>query len=173
MVTIMNSRFILCFICLVCAGALGAAYIGEHLYNLKPCMLCYYQRYLFMLILFIGALGYLMTKERQRIAMIYLSGAFFMINAGVAVYQVLVEKKWVTLPQVCKNTKLATTSFANFKESLISKGTLPPCDQVSWELFGISMAGYNALFTLLLGMSCLFMASLLLLKLRMTNNKDV
>jgi disulfide bond formation protein DsbB len=28
-----------------------------------------------------------------------------------------------------------------------------PCDKVAWSLFGISMAGYNALFSLLFGLA--------------------
>ena len=32
-----------------------------------------------------------------------------------------------------------------------------PCDEIPWELFGISMAGYNFLFSLALGVTVLWM----------------
>ncbi len=33
----------------------------------------------------------------------------------------------------------------------LSAGARPSCDEVEWRLFGVSLAGYNALFSLVLG----------------------
>jgi disulfide bond formation protein DsbB len=33
---------------------------------------------------------------------------------------------------------------------LLDQPAAPPCDQVQWSLFGISMAGYNMLYAALL-----------------------
>lgn len=161
--TIFNPRFTLVIIILICVGSLGAAYIGEQFFDLKPCVLCLYQRYAYMAILVIAFVGACLPQPRQQISMIFASAVLFFVNFGIATYQVLVEKKILTLPGVCKGIDIDTLNqtFAQFKNSLSQAGTHIPCDIVAWDLFGISMAGYNALFTLLSALVCLTLGMLL------------
>ena len=78
----------------------------------------------------------------------------FAINCFFAVYQVFVEQKWITQPSLCKGVEIDTLNqtFEQFEAQLKQMGNHVPCDQIPWELFGISMAGYNALFTFALSM---------------------
>jgi disulfide bond formation protein DsbB len=159
-----NARFILLLLCIACLGALSVAYIGEYFYNLRPCMLCYYQRYGFMVATFVAATGSCLTLSRHQIYALYATGMALLVTFSIAVYQVLVEKHLIAVPQLCKGTHITATSFQDFKQGFTTQPALPPCDQVPWELFGISLAGYTAFFTLLLAMICFLMATLLLLK---------
>lgn len=154
-------RFFLLFIAFLALGALGAAYIGEYFFDLKPCILCLYQRYIFMGTALVALLGLCLPSARKQILMIFISAGLFFMNFGIATYQVLVEKKVLTLPALCRGIEINTKgqTFAQFQASLAQAKEHVPCDQIAFELFGISMAGYNALFTLLLGFACLVIAT--------------
>jgi disulfide bond formation protein DsbB len=70
------------------------------------------------------------------------------IGAGIAIFHVGVEQHWWVGTAEC-----GVTETANSIEALKAKilGTAPVrCDEVAWSLFGISMAGYNALVSLAL-----------------------
>jgi len=153
-------RFFLFLIAFISVSALGAAYVGEHFFDLKPCVLCLYQRYIFMVTVGAALLGTCLPSARRQISMIFLSAGLFFANFGTATYQVLVEKKIVQLPALCRGIEINTQNqtFAQFQASLAKAGNHIPCDQISFELFGISMAGYNALFTLLSAFACLVIA---------------
>tara|TARA_R110002095_G_scaffold118145_2_gene102999 strand:+ start:1574 stop:2119 length:546 start_codon:yes stop_codon:yes gene_type:complete len=156
-------RFFLFLIAFISIGALGAAYIGEYFFELKPCVLCLYQRYAFMITTFAALLGTCLPTVKKQISMIFISAGLFFANFGLATYQVLVEKKILTLPAVCRGIDIDTQNqtFSQFQASLSKAGNHIPCDQISFELFGISMAGYNALFTLLSAFACLVIAVML------------
>jgi len=153
-------RFFLFLIAFISLGSLGAAYIGEYFFELKPCVLCLYQRYIFMITAAAALLGTCLPSSRKQISMIFISAGLFFANFGTAAYQVLVEKKILELPALCRGIEIKTQNqtFAQFQASLAKAGNHIPCDQISFELFGISMAGYNALFTLLSAFACLVIA---------------
>ncbi len=136
----------------IALGALGAALVGEYFYNLKPCILCWYQRYAYMAALAISVAGFipfLACFHRYIITLLTLS---YGTNAFFAIYQVLVEKKIITLPSLCTGIEIDTLnkSFEDFQKSLQKAADHVPCDQIPWEMFSISMAGYNAFFTLMM-----------------------
>ena len=148
----------------VSSGALGAGYIAEYGFGLKPCALCWYQRYAYMASAFISLIltGLFYKRFNQKKAMSHLINIMglmtlffaFAINCFFAVYQVFVEQKWITQPSLCKGVEIDTLNqtFEQFEAQLKQMGNHVPCDQIPWELFGISMAGYNALFTFALSM---------------------
>lgn len=160
--TLFTPRLFLLAIALLSAGALGAAYIGEIVFGLKPCVLCLYQRYAYMTTIGLGLIGACLPQARHQITALYITALGFMANFGIATYQVLVEKKILSPPGVCKGIEIDTLNqtFAQFKASLSNAGNHVPCDVVAWDLFGISMAGYNALFTLLCALAILATATL-------------
>ena len=159
-----NSRFTLGLLCMACVAALGLAYSGEYFYTLRPCMLCYYQRYGFMITALVAGAGYFIHNQRHRIYMLFATGTTLVGTFSIAVYQVLVEKHLVAVPQLCKGAKILGASFQEFKQGFTAQQALPPCDQIAWEMFGISLAGYTAFFTLVLAMVCFLVATLLLLE---------
>ena len=160
--TCFTPRFVLLMMAILSAGSLGAAYIGEIYFELKPCVLCLYQRYAYMSTIALGGLGACLLQVRHQIAALYMGALGFLANFGIATYQVLVEKKILNPPGVCKGIEIDTLNqtFAQFKASLATAGNHVPCDIVAFDLFGISMAGYNGLFTLLCTLAILAIATL-------------
>ncbi len=132
--------------------ALVAGFVAEHGFDLKPCVLCWYQRYAYMAAVISGGLGCIMIKHKkfQSFALVPLALSYA-ANAFIAIYQVLVEQKVIQQPSLCKGVEIVTLnqSFEQFQRQLQAAGEHVPCDQIPWELFGISMAGYNAMLTML------------------------
>lgn len=128
----------------ICAALLIGAYGLEYLYDILPCFLCMLQRYVFFGTIGIIILGLIFN---HRFFMLLVALGFF-INTGLAFYQVGIEHHIFQLPSVCK-AELASGTLEELKTQLLQKPVIP-CDQVQWELFGISLAGYNGIVSFLL-----------------------
>ena len=71
----------------------------------------------------------------------------FQVGTGVAAYNAGVEWKWWPGPASCTGGGHVD---ANQLRAFMNGAKLsePQCDQAAWTLFGLSMAGYNALVSL-------------------------
>lgn len=144
---ILTPRFVLAVALGFSLASLAAAYGAEHLFGIKPCVLCYYQRYLHFAAVSIAILALL--SQRYTIGIFAVAGTY-LSTAGLAFYQVLVEQKIVPLPKVCQVPTLNYGNFEQLKQQMMHTNHIT-CDQIPWSLFGISLAGYSALFTLTAG----------------------
>lgn len=126
--------------------ALGAAYLFEYVFGLKPCTLCVYQRYAYMGMIVLSAPVYALRKENHTKLLKGTIG-LTLLNGCIAAYQVMVEQGIVETAAFCPSNKLSNSSLEALKESLKAH-TIIPCNEVTFSLFDISMAGYNALFCL-------------------------
>ncbi len=135
----------------LCLGALGAAFVAEYAFDLKPCALCQYQRVCYAVTAAVLILQWRIGKTQWWLPILAAVAVLFIFNAGIALYQVLVELHWVPAPASCaKATLSAGEGFDAFRQGLMTQPVVP-CDQVAWSFLGISMAGYNALFCLSVG----------------------
>ena len=74
----------------------------------------------------------------------------YFISVGYSGYHAGVEQKWWEGPDSCTlQTNSGEQSAAQFFEQLQGVA-FTRCDEIPWELFGISMAGYNFLISLVL-----------------------
>ncbi|SIT14998.1 disulfide bond formation protein B [Insolitispirillum peregrinum] len=145
-----QSRPLFMAIALSCAMALTAALIGEKVYGLRPCLLCLYERVPYVVA---GMVSLLLiaapTSARLRWLGIGLVLLAFLANLGLGVFHVGVESHWWASPACTAETSAAPTSLADMQAAL-TQPPPPPCDEVQWRLFGISLAGYNTLYNLVL-----------------------
>ena len=128
------------------AAALAAAFYAQYVGGLEPCPLCVYQRYPYGLTIALGALA-LATVGRGRWPAVFigLAGAVFAAGAGLAFYHTGVEQGWFEGLAACAGAETPAT-LDELRAQLL--GAAPPrCDQVPWSLFGISIAGYNVLYS--------------------------
>lgn len=138
---------------LYAASSLIFAYIAEHRWNVLPCSLCYYYRYLlffWILLLFLSFFYYRFKK----IALFFMP---FLICFSL--YQVGVEYKWWTSPESCskkitsQREQLKLTpqeKIARLREDLLNASPVP-CDEIRWKLWGLSANLWN-----LIALLCLF-----------------
>lgn len=129
-------------------AALVAAYGAEYGFNLRPCILCFYQRYVFYVILAVALFLFLKASSLsspKRLGGLGLLVALFVGNTGIATYQVLVEQHIVAAPKVCRAGRADT--LEGLRKQIKQEAPVP-CDKVPWSLFGISIAGFSLLYSL-------------------------
>lgn len=125
------------------AALLGGAYTFEY-FGYPPCTMCYWQRWPHMAAIAIGVLALIIPAR----ILGYLGALAALATAAVGIYHTGVERKWWEGPTSCTgNGGLDNLAGADL---LSTDGPrLVMCDQVSWELFTISMASWNAVFSLI------------------------
>jgi disulfide bond formation protein DsbB len=120
-------------------GAWAFEFIG----GLPPCKLCYYQRYPHWVAAGFGALSLLSGT----IALAYIAALGAATSGVIAVFHSGVERGWWEGPSTCTSgdvTQMSTDDLFN----QIMNAPLVRCDDIPWQLFGLSMANYNALLSL-------------------------
>ncbi len=138
------SRKFLIFATLGSLSLLLGAFAFQHLGGLPPCKMCIWQRWPHLAAIIIGALA--IGFDKPRLALL---GALAALTTGlIGFYHVGVEQKWWDGPNSC-------TSSGNLglsPEDLLDKIMAAPvvrCDEIPWDLFGISMAGWNGILSLI------------------------
>lgn len=144
-----RGRLIAALVLVASVLSLATALIGEHVFGLEPCILCLYERIPYAVAgVLAGAALFLVRRNRWRSLLLGVAAGVFAIGAALAVYHVGVEEHWWGSIAACGG-ELATGAEGEDLRYL-SAADLKPCDQVDWRLFGLSLAGYNALFSLTL-----------------------
>lgn len=130
------------------AGAYGFEYIG----GLFPCDLCWPQRYAHMAVIVFASFAFYFRKsDRVKWLRFKLLTLFsYAISAGYSGYHAGVEQKWWEGPDSCTLTTDTSEMSAEAFFEQLQGAAIIRCDEIPWEMFGISMAGYNFLISLTL-----------------------
>lgn len=124
-------------------GAWGFQYIGE----MAPCKLCFYQRYPHWAAAAIGLL-ILMTGKR---VLCWLGGLAALTTSAIGIYHSGVERKLWEGPASCSGGDIAGMSTEDLMAQIMS-APLVRCDEIPWEMFGVTMANLNAVGSLVVGL---------------------
>lgn len=132
---------------LLCGAAsavlLLVAFGFEHLGGLAPCKLCLWQRWPHGAVILFSLLGLLGLRPNFALSLIALSAVS---TAAIAGYHVGVEQHLWAGPASCSSA-LSSGSAADLVDSLLATPVVR-CDEVAWSFAGLSMAGWNMLFSL-------------------------
>ena len=132
-------------------AVLGAAYIFQHGFGYQPCQLCLYQRLPWWIAIALGCGAFMARNNLPGLSrmLLILLGLTVLTGAGVAGYHAGVEWKWWPGPSGCSG-EISYNTIEELKAALLAT---PPvrCDETPWSLFGRSMAGYNFLLSLAVG----------------------
>jgi disulfide bond formation protein DsbB len=128
------------------AGALGSQYIG----GLYPCEMCHWQRWPHEAAIGLSILAFFL-KPPARIIFVVLAAVSILLSGGIGVFHAGVEYGWWEGLTACTNTA-ASGSLSD-----ILKAPMIRCDVPQWTLWGISLAGFNALFSIAGGVAILAM----------------
>jgi disulfide bond formation protein DsbB len=123
------------------ALALASQYIG----HLKPCHLCIWQRIPYFIILVFSIIAIAKSNIKIFLTTTIITIHAFLIDAGIAVYHVGVEKHW-WVNSDCSST-LNMSSFEALRTSILNTPAVA-CDQVQFEFLGVSMAGWNFVYAI-------------------------
>lgn len=127
----------------VSVALLGGAYIFEAM-GYPPCTMCYWQRWPHMAAIGIGVLALIIPAR----ILGYLGALAALTTAAIGVYHTGVERKFWEGPSTCTGGG-ALDGLSGGDLLSLDGPRLIMCDQVSWELFTLSMASWNAIFSLL------------------------
>jgi disulfide bond formation protein DsbB len=132
------------------AATLATAYASQYLGGLEPCQLCLYQRWPWWAVLAIAGVGlWPRFGHRFRRTLTGLCGAILLAGAALAFFHAGVEQGWWEGLASCGGGSVPG-SLAEMQKMM--NQPIVRCDQPAWTLFGISMAGYNGLVSLLAGL---------------------
>jgi len=122
----------------VLLGAFGFQYIG----GLAPCEMCLWQRWPHAAAVVLGGAG-LGTGA----ALVPVLGGLAALTTGaIGVYHTGVERDWWEGPNSCTGASDALSSLSG--ADLLNFDATPAvvmCDEVAWQMLGLSMASWNAL----------------------------
>jgi disulfide bond formation protein DsbB len=150
-----DPRRALSAIALLTAGPLlllAGAWHFELNLGLLPCKLCLQQRWPHYAALVIGGLALAgiasgLIGARLARAALWLLAATFAVAAAMGAYHAGVEWGWFAGPSDCGGAAPAAAgSMQDFMKQL-STTRVVSCTEAAWRLFGLSLAGWNALFS--------------------------
>lgn len=126
------------------AGALGSQFIG-HLY---PCEMCHWQRWPHYAAIVIAALAFVFPGAAAKRALVALAAIAVAISGAIGVFHAGVEYHWWEGITACTSTVSGSGGSAKEMLDRIMNAPVVRCDVAQWSLFGVSLAGFNAILSL-------------------------
>ena len=132
---------------LVPAVALAAAFGSQYLGHLVPCEMCWYQRYAHFIGLGFAVLALLLSRmpDRGR-SFVWLSALGIFASGALGAFHAGCERKlWDCMTQC--TAPPVSGSATDILNDIMSR-PMVRCDDIQFQLFGVSMAGWNAIFSI-------------------------
>jgi len=133
-------------VALACAATLGAVFVAQYGFGLAPCELCIAQRWPHGIAVVLGVAALLLPRFRT--TLLALAALSLAIGGGIAMYHVGVEQHWWQGPTAC--TGAATPNSLDALRAQLMAAQVVRCDEVAFRFLGLSMAGWNVLWSALL-----------------------
>lgn len=136
------------------SATMAAALVSQYVGGLHPCDLCITQRWA-LGVGIAGAVLAALTNGTTRLLMGLVAVGGFVAEFGWAAYHSGVERKWWDGPQACSGGGGLPTAFDPTAMLEAASGRAPAaCNEIAWDLFGLSMANYNLPISALMAVLC-------------------
>ena len=122
------------------AGALWFQYIG----GLMPCSLCLWQRWPHIIIVLLAVAALFVRMPHLVLTAIATTAATSVI---LAAYHAGVEWQLWSGPSGCTASLTNSGDLTSLTDRLLATPVVS-CDEVAWSFLGLSMAGWNSVFSL-------------------------
>ena len=126
------------------AGALGAQFIG----GLYPCEMCHWQRWPHYAAIAIALLAFAVRQQGLAKLLVALAAFAILTSGAIGIFHAGVEYHWWQGITACSSTMQGSGGSTDDILARIMKAPIVRCDAPQWTLFGISLAGFNALFSI-------------------------
>ncbi len=134
---------------MLAAGGSGALMLGalafQHIGGMAPCALCIWQRYPHVAAVVIGVMAAVALLPARLLALAGAAAA--LVTAGIGFYHTGVERAWWDGPSACSGGNVSSPSAQDLMAQIMA-APLVRCNEVPWELLGLSMASWNAVASL-------------------------
>lgn len=129
---------------LLLLGALGSQFLG----GLYPCEMCHWQRWPHYAAVLIAGASFLVPQRALRASLVIVAALLIGISGAIGLFHAGVEYHWWNGITACTTTvSMAGTTPAE-RLAAIMNAPMVRCDAAQWTLAGISLAGFNAIFSL-------------------------
>lgn len=138
---------------LLLSGAmLAGAHAFQYFGGLQPCPLCLDQRNWHWGVVGLSAAALIVLRFQPSLARwaAALIGLVLLGSFAQAAYHVAVEQHWVISQCAAGRINFDNLDFNSLGDARVEP---PKCDEIAWSLFGVSMAGYNAIISALAALS--------------------
>ena len=125
-------------------GALGSQYLG----GLYPCEMCHWQRWPHYAAVLVAGATFLVPGRSLRATLVIIAGLLIGLSGLIGVAHAGVEYHWWNGFTACTTTVLMAGTTAAERLAAIMNAPMVRCDSPQWKLLGISLAGFNAIFSL-------------------------
>ena len=123
---------------------LGGALLFQYIGGLAPCSLCIWQRWPHLAVIVVAFIGLRGVMPRCMLWLTLIAGS---ISVGLGGYHAGIEYGFWAGPACCTTNLTLDGDIKTLTQQLLN-APLVRCDEVPWSLFGLSMAGWNALISL-------------------------
>ena len=131
---------------------LATAHAFERFAFLLPCQLCLRQREVYWAVIAMAATGLVLWNIRQNrrfmVAFNIMLALVFLTGAVVAAYHAGVEWKWWPAPTGCVEGAVDVMNLS--LDGIDERTATASCLDAPWRMLGLSMAGWNAIVSLIL-----------------------
>lgn len=124
-------------------GALGSQFLG----GLYPCEMCHWQRWPHYAAIPLALLAILLRAQPAGRLLLALAALAILASGAIGVFHAGVEYGWWEGLTTC-STVAGSAGNADDMLRNIMGAPLIRCDQAQWTLAGISLAGFNAIFSI-------------------------
>jgi disulfide bond formation protein DsbB len=121
-------------------GALGSQFIG----HLIPCEMCIWQRWPHLVAIIAALLSFVIPTRPLKTSLVLIAGLAIATSGGIGIFHAGVEYHWWQGITAC-TAPLDPNGDVLYE---ILHRPLVRCDLAQWSLFGVSLAGFNALLSL-------------------------
>ncbi|MFW2852872.1 disulfide bond formation protein B [Sphingomonas sp. TX0543] len=126
------------------AGAWGSQLIG----GLQPCEMCHWQRWPHYAAVVAAALAFVVPGRSIRLTLVVGAAALIAVSGMIGVFHAGVEYHWWQGVTACSTSVSGVGISTDEMLRRILAAPVVRCDAAQWRLFGISLAGFNAIFSL-------------------------
>ena len=126
---------------LVPAGLVGGALIGQYQFGLAPCEMCHWQRWPHYAAIVVALVGLAVAPSALQRVLTTLAALLIAASGAIGLFHAGVEYGWWQGLTQC-------ASVGNGSLEDILNTPLTRCDVAPWDLFGISLAGFNGILSL-------------------------
>jgi len=129
---------------LLLAGAWGSQLIG----GLVPCEMCHWQRWPHYAAVAVAAFAFIVPGRSSKVTMIVGAAVLIAISGLIGVFHAGVEYHWWEGITACSTMVSGDGVSTDEMLRRILAAPVIRCDAAQWSLFGVSLAGFNAILSL-------------------------
>ncbi len=131
---------------------LAGAYVSQYVFELYPCEMCLWQRWPHFAAVVLALISFLAPPKNWWTA---LAAGGMLTSAAIGGFHAGVEYGWWEGLTSC--TAIPQAGVGQSALDVIMNAPIIRCDEAPWDLFGISLAGYNFLISGAAGLAIIYL----------------